>query len=51
MTNPLWSPELYAKMVVIDFTVTRNGLEEQLLGRVIKEEEKAELEETLKSVF
>jgi len=50
MTNPSWSPELYAKMVVIDFTVTRQGLEEQLLGVVINQE-KAELEETLNQLM
>lgn len=50
MTNPSWSPEMYAKMVVIDFTVTRTGLEEQLLGVVINQE-KAELEETLNALM
>jgi len=46
LTNPSWSPELYAKTVVIDFTVTMKGLEEQLLGRVINEE-KPQLEKDL----
>jgi len=50
MPNPSWSPELYAKCVVIDFTVTRTGLEEQLLGVVINQE-KAELEETLNQLM
>lgn len=50
LTNPSWSPELYAKTVVIDFTVTRTGLEEQLLGVVINQE-KAELEETLNNLM
>lgn len=42
--NPSYPPELYAKCVIIDFTVTIKGLEDQLLSRVI-ETEKKELEQ------
>lgn len=36
----MWSPELSAKVTVIDFTVTQNGLTEQLLAVTIFNEKK-----------
>ncbi|KAL0487737.1 dynein heavy chain [Acrasis kona] len=38
LANPRYSPELFAKTNIIDFTVTSTGLEDQLLGIVIVKE-------------
>ncbi|CAF1577080.1 unnamed protein product [Rotaria sp. Silwood1] len=43
LANPTYSPEVCARVSIIDFTVTQRGLEDQLLSLVIANE-RAELE-------
>lgn len=38
LTNPHYKPELQAQTILINFTVTRDGLEDQLLAEVVSAE-------------
>ena len=44
MSNPHYLPEVCIKVTIINFTVTTSGLEDQLLGDVVRLE-RADLEE------
>lgn len=44
MTNPHYKPEFQAQTTLINFTVTKSGLEDQLLAEVVKVE-RPDLEE------
>lgn len=45
LSNPHFSPEIFLKMNIINFTVTFEGLCEQLLGEVFKKERREKYEE------
>lgn len=38
MANPHYKPEIQAQTTLINFTVTRDGLEDQLLAQVVNQE-------------
>ena len=50
LANPHYKPELQAQCTLINFTVTRDGLEDQLLAEVVKAE-RPDLEELKVSFF
>ena len=49
-SNPHFSPELQSKTTVVDFSVTMQGLEDQLLGVVIQHEQQP-LEEQMRGIL
>ena len=50
LANPHYKPEMQAQATIINFTVTRDGLEDQLLAEVVAKE-RPELERTKVSLF
>ncbi|CAK72703.1 unnamed protein product (macronuclear) [Paramecium tetraurelia] len=49
LSNPQFLPEMFIRVTVINFTVTQQGLEEQLLGEIVQIE-KPDLEEEQKDL-
>nr|CCA18662.1 hypothetical protein ALNC14_048050 [Albugo laibachii Nc14] len=50
LSNPHYSPEVYIKVTIINFTVTMDGLEDQLLGDVVRNE-RLDIEEKKNSLI
>ena len=50
LANPHYKPEIQAQATLINFTVTRTGLEDQLLAEVVAKE-RPDLEKTKVSHF
>lgn len=45
LPNPLYTPEVFAKACIINFTIIKEGLTDQLLGAVVSKE-RPDLEES-----
>ena len=50
LANPHYKPEMQAQATLINFTVTRDGLEDQLLAEVVATE-RPDLERTKVGIF
>jgi len=50
LANPHYKPEMQAQTTLVDFTVTRDGLEEQLLAEVVRAE-RPDLEQSKVHIF